>query len=227
MTGGVFGKQSDTHIKQRQLAEHMAKGNPLPLVKLERAVEPYIRLISTKLGQMASNLWIDQANLFEILDNDFLDSKFNACFGLKEVFDRNSNTTPSFNSSDLEIARVVMEGLHLSIDLAIIVPRSSLDLSEMFQRIIAITILMRAKQNGFEPSATLNEIALAIGEANTARKFLQCRGKNIFMNLKDRFAVPKNSLEQGITEGLWAIENEVLEPVDVLRFIGCGGVDVC
>ena len=45
--------------------------------------------------------------------------------------------------------------------------------------------------------------------------------------LRDELAVSSSSFEKGISDGLWAIENDVLEPWDVIRFIGAGGEKSC
>jgi hypothetical protein len=170
---------------------------------------------------------MEQANLFEILDEEFLDSKFDACFGLRELIERNSTTTPQFNSHDLEIARIVMEALHLGIDLAIIVPRRGLELYQLFERVVAMTILMRSHQQGFDPSASLSEIALSIKEPRTARRLTQYSGEQFFEHLKEQLFVASNDFEQGLLDGLMAIQNGMLDPLDVIRFIGCGGDGSC
>ena len=205
----------------------MSRRSSLPLTKLERVTEPYIALISSKLGDLSSSLWMDTADLFPVFDEQFLEVKFDAVFGLRSIIDRNATVTTSFTSLDLDISRILMESLHLCTDLAIILPRRSLALSELFARVIGMSIIMRSFQQGLDASKVLEEIANATGEPKTARKLKQFSSADFLTKLKQDLVVASCPLENGMLDGLWAIENDILEPIDVITFLGSGGGDAC
>lgn len=197
------------------------------LSQLRRATAPYVTQISALIGPIASSIWMEEANLFEILDEAYMDAKFDAIFGMAETISSSSSTEPKFSSDDLAIARSIVEALHLSIDMAIILPRKSLQLRSLFERVVGLCMIMRSHQQGFDGGIVLQDIARAINEPKTARKLKQFASEETLTKLRDELAVSSSSFEKGISDGLWAIENDVLEPLDVIRFIGAGGEKSC
>ena len=197
------------------------------LSQLRRATAPYVTQISALIGPIASSIWMEESNLFEVLDEEYIDAKFEAIFGLNEIISNSSSTEPKFSSDDVAIARSMIEALHLSIDMAIILPRKSLQLRSLFERVVSMCLIMRSHQQGFDGGIVLQDIARSINEPKTARKLKQFAGEGSLTKLREELAVSSSSFEKGISDGLWAIENDVLEPWDVIRFIGAGGEKSC
>ena len=86
---------------------------------------------------------------------------------------------------------------------------------------------MRSFQQGLDASNVLEEIANAIGEPKTARKLKHFSSADFFEKLKQDLAVASCPLEQGLLDGLWGIENDILEPIDVITFLNSGGESAC
>lgn len=204
----------------------MKRSAPPPLSTLELAIQPYAGWLSNRLGTMASSLWIEGFELSEIYDEEWMEAKFSACFGLRELLESNTNRM-SFSSQDIEMSRFVIEALHLGIELAIIFPRRGIDLFNLFERLVAMTTLMRSQQEGLEPTHALKEIAMAINQPATSRKLSQCSGKHSCKEIEEAFVVASNPFEQGILDGLLAISEGIIEPFNMVAFIGSGGDAVC
>ena len=85
---------------------------------------------------------MEEASLFEILDEAYMDAKFDAVFGMAETISSSSSTEPKFCSDDL--ARVPSSGASFVNDMAIILPRKSLQLRSLFERVVGMCMIMRS-----------------------------------------------------------------------------------
>ena len=197
----------------------------LPLSRLNRATAPYLRWVSSKLGSISSVIWMDEFQLSEFEDEEWVEAKLESCFALREALDSNSNT-PSFNSEDMDIARFVLEGIHLAVDLSIIVQRG-VEVYNLFERIVPMVTLMRCHQQNIDPTLVLKDLAMAINQSITSRKLGLCVGKQFANKLEQTFIVADNSFEFGLLDGLFAIEQGITEPMEVVTYIGAGGDSAC
>ena len=168
-----------------------ARGPSLPLSRLNRATAPYLRWVSSKLGSISSTIWMDEFQLSEFEDEEWVEAKLDACFSLREALDSNSNT-PSFNSSDMEISRYILEGIHLAVDLSIIVPRG-IKMYNLFERIVPMVTLIRCHQQNIDPTLVLKDLAMAINQPITSRKLGLCVGKQYANKLLQTFIIADKS----------------------------------
>ena len=158
-------------------------------------------------------------------EEDWIEAKWDACFGLREFF--GSNNAPSFNKQDMQVSRFILEGVHLAIDLCIVLPRRITKLYELFERVVAMNVLIRSHQDGIDPILYLKDLAMEINQPSTSRKLSQCAGKQFADKLHQAFMVPDNSFEAGLLDGLFAIGQGITEPMEVVTYIGAGGEAAC
>ena len=226
MNSFVFDKLLNTIMKEMRVGLYMRdRGPSLPLSRLNRATAPYLRWVSSKLGSISSGIWMDEFQLSEFEDEEWVEAKLDACFSLREALDNNSNT-PSFNSQDMEISRYILEGIHLAVDLSIIV-RRGIEVFNLLERIVPMVTLMRCHQQNIDPTLVLKDLAMAINQSITSRKLGLCVGKQFANNLEQTFIVADNSFEAGLLDGLFAINQGIVEPMDVVIYLGAGGEAAC
>ena len=198
-----------------------------PIIRLiRRAAKPYLRYMASKIGTISSSIWMEEANMFSIDNEEFIAVKFDVTYALKELLSTYSNLEANFDSNDIKGVRAISEAIHLANDIAITMG-NLIDIHRVFERLVSMTVLMRSVQQELDPGPVLRDIAIAINENESSRRLAQCKTTTFVQDLNQIVIVANNSYEQGLLDSAWAIHNGIHEPIDVVRYIGCKGDAAC